>query len=55
MTPSVRTMERFFNITGPCIPGEHYMLPALDRMPGIRRLVARGGSDCAALWEVLVP
>ena len=34
-------MEKFFNIAGPCIPGEHYMLPALDRLPGIRRLVAR--------------
>ena len=35
-------MERYFNTTGPCIPGEHYMLPALDRLPGIRRLVSRG-------------
>ena len=34
-------MEKFFNIAGPCIPDEHYMLPALDRLPGIRRLVAR--------------
>ena len=34
-------MERYFNIAGPCIPGEHYMLPALDRLPGIRRLVSR--------------
>ena len=34
-------MERYFNVAGPCFPGEHYMLPALDRLPGIRRLVAR--------------
>ena len=34
-------MEKFFNIAGPCIPTEHYMLPALDRLPEIRRLVAR--------------
>ena len=34
-------MEKFFKIAGPCIPGEHYMLPALDRLPEIRRLVAR--------------
>ena len=34
-------MERYFNIAGPCIPGKHYMLPALDRLPQIRRLVAR--------------
>lgn len=34
-------MERYFNVAGPCIPEKHYMLPALDRMPEIRRLVAR--------------
>ena len=34
-------MERYFNIAGPCIPGEHYMLPALDRLPEVRRLVSR--------------
>jgi len=33
-------MEKFFNIAGPCIPDEHYMLPALDRLPEIRHLVA---------------
>ena len=41
MTSAALPMERCFNIAGPCIPGEHYMLPALDRMPEIRRLVAR--------------
>ena len=35
-------MERYFNVADPCFPGEHYMLPALDRLPEIRRLVARG-------------
>ena len=30
------------NTTGPCFPDEHYMLPALDRLPGIRELVAGG-------------
>ena len=34
-------MERYFNVAGPCIPGEHYMLPALDRLPQVRRLVSR--------------
>ena len=34
-------MEKFFNIAGPCNPAEHYMLPALDRLPEVRRLVAR--------------
>ena len=32
-------MEKYFNTTGPCIPAKHYMLPALDRLPEIRRLV----------------
>ena len=31
-----------FNTTGPCFPDEHYMLPALDRLPGIRELFAGG-------------
>ena len=31
-----------FNTTGPCFPDEHYMLPALDRLPGVRELVADG-------------
>ena len=34
-------MEKYFNIAGPCNPSEHYMLPALDRLPEVRRLVAR--------------
>ena len=34
-------MKRF-NTTGPCFPDEHYMLPALDRLPGVRGLVADG-------------
>ena len=37
----IRVVEKFFNIAGQCIPTEHYMLPALDRLPEIRRLVAR--------------
>ena len=32
-------MEKYFNIAGPCFPSKHYMLPALDRMPEVRRLV----------------
>ena len=32
-------MEKFFNIAGPCFPDEHYMLPALERLPGIMRIV----------------
>ncbi len=34
-------MEKLFNVAGPCFPADHYMLPALDRMPQIRRLVER--------------
>ena len=37
----MENMKRF-NTTGPCFPDEHYMLPALDRLPGIRELVAGG-------------
>ena len=32
-------MEKYFNTAGPCNPAKHYMLPALDRLPEIRRLV----------------
>ena len=31
-------MKRF-NTTGPCFSDEHYMVPALDRLPGVRRIV----------------
>ena len=31
-------MRLRFNTAGPCIPGRHYMLPALDRLPEVRRL-----------------
>ena len=33
-------MGKYFNVAGPCNPEDHYMLPALDRMPEIRHLVA---------------
>ena len=32
--------HRFFNTTGPCRPDEHYMLPASQRLPEVRRLVS---------------
>jgi hypothetical protein len=32
-------MNKYFNISGPCIPGEHYMLPAQERCRGILDLV----------------
>ena len=38
-TTRKRTMDKYFNVAGPCFPAKHYMLPALDRMPEIRRLV----------------
>ena len=40
MRSTVET-NRYFNIAGPCFPDEHYMLPPLDRLPDVRRLVAR--------------
>ena len=40
---NVLAMEKCFNIAGPCFPDEHYMLPALERLPGIVRIVERRG------------
>jgi len=34
-------MERYFNIAGPCVPGKHYMIPALERLPEVARLIDR--------------
>ena len=36
-------MDKCFNIAGPCFPDEHYMLPALERLPGIMRIVEQRG------------
>jgi ABC-type cobalamin/Fe3+-siderophores transport system ATPase subunit len=35
---SARHPKRF-NTTGPCVPEEHYMLPALPRLPGVDDLI----------------
>ena len=35
-------MERFFNIAGPCISSQHYMLPAAARLPEIPSLIRKG-------------
>ena len=37
-------MEKYFNIAGPCNPTQHYMVPALERLPDVSRLVSRGQS-----------
>ena len=37
-------MEKYFNIAGPCNPEQHYMVPALERLPEVTRLVSRGQS-----------
>jgi hypothetical protein len=34
-------MELTFNIAGPCIPGEHYMLPPERRLGRVLELVAQ--------------
>ncbi len=34
-------MQKYFNVAGPCIPGEHYMLPAQERCRGIVDLIDR--------------
>jgi len=32
-------MRPSFNTTGPCIPGEHYMLPPERRLGGVMQLI----------------
>ena len=34
-------MERYFNIAGPCVPDKHCMIPALERLPEMARLISR--------------
>ena len=34
-------MERFFNIAGPCIAADHYMLPATERVPEVVGMIRR--------------
>ncbi len=34
-------MQKEFNTTGPCLPNEHYMLPAQSRCPSAMRLIER--------------
>ena len=34
-------MEKWFNIAGPCIAAEHYMLPATERLPEVAQLIRR--------------
>ncbi|NEP18694.1 MAG: hypothetical protein F6J97_17630 [Leptolyngbya sp. SIO4C1] len=36
-------MPRWFNTAGPCQSDIHYMLPPLERLPSIERLIARRG------------
>ncbi len=32
-------MKKFFNVSGPCYPDEHYMLPAQERCQGLLELI----------------
>ena len=34
-------MGKWFNIAGPCVAAEHYMLPATERLPEVRSLISR--------------
>ncbi len=36
-------MPRWFNTAGPCNPADHYMLPAMRRLPEVRRLIDQKG------------
>ncbi len=46
-------MERYFNVAGPCIPGEHYMLPAgyLDSLGLSEGWMAIFDEDKSRPWE----
>jgi hypothetical protein len=33
-------IPKYFNVAGPCVPEEHYMIPAIERLPEVRRLTA---------------
>ncbi|MDR1050870.1 MAG: hypothetical protein LBP95_07290, partial [Deltaproteobacteria bacterium] len=33
-----KVSQKFFNIAGPCVPTEHYMLPAVERLPDLKYL-----------------
>ena len=35
-------MARWFNIGGPCNPAQHYMLPAMGRLPDVASLLRKG-------------
>ncbi|MCX7045059.1 MAG: AAA-like domain-containing protein [Candidatus Sumerlaeota bacterium] len=39
-------MKRFFNVAGPCVPGEHYMLPAQARCADLMPLVEQKAYFC---------
>lgn len=34
-------MPRWFNVAGPCNEADHYMLPAMQRLPRLGRLIER--------------
>ena len=36
-------LPKYFNTAGPCLPGKHYLLPPVARLPEARTLVEKGG------------
>ena len=40
--PAMPNVPKRFNIAGPCDPARHYMLPPLERLPEVRKLVTDG-------------
>ncbi len=46
-------MERYFNIAGPCVPGKHYMVPALERLPEVTRLIDASYAQLAGYLDTL--
>ena len=37
----IEGMARWFNIAGPCIAADHYMLPAAERLPDVMSLIRK--------------
>lgn len=35
-------MKRYFNITGPCLPCEHYMVDLQSRLAVMKKMIDRG-------------
>ena len=42
MLEKVSTMQKYFNVAGPCNPEQHYIVPPLERNPEVLPLIEQG-------------